>query len=256
MTRANRDISVTWVLLTFNRKKTVEECFQHNASVSGEEWNELVWCDNGSSDGTNKIPLPAHVKIRNVENLGVAKGYNRAMALASKDYIVITGCDMKMPHGWLKTFKDYIRAIPETGIACIYSQPLDKVPERIRGQEQIVNGLPIVPAMPIGRRILSRKMLHDVGYFHEGFGLYGWDDVVWGYRAEKVCKEQGKLSYVIPRQIAQHFGTEGVQMFDGKDHVDYHAFKQREVNERYKAKLMSDLRERGYPRFNPYSGEE
>lgn len=228
---------------------------------AGEAWDEMVWVDNGSSDGVRDFmhSLKPDVTILNKKNLGVAKGYNRGLALSSCDYIVITGCDMLMPDGWLRTFKEYVRRIPQTGVACMYSGPLCWVPERARfgtpdepWKRETINGLDLIHAMPIGRRILSRSLLKEIGYFHEGFGLYGWDDVVWGCRAEKVCDEKGLLYYVIPDQMAHHLGTEGSVSFDGKDESGYHAFKKKEVEDKSKHLLMSTLAKQGWPRFSPY----
>lgn len=254
--------TVSWVVLTYNRCESVRKAITHCMEYAGEKWDELVWVDNGSVDGVRDFmrSLKPDVTILNKENLGVAKGYNRGLALSSCDYVVITGCDMLMPDGWLRTFKEYVRRIPQTGVACIYSGPLSWVPERARKgtpeelwKRETLNGLDIVHAMPIGRRILSRRLLMEIGFFHEGFGLYGWDDVVWGHRAEKICDEKGLLYYVIPDQIAEHLGTEGVMMFDGKDDFDYHAFKKKEADDRNKHKLMAELSRQGWPYFNPYA---
>jgi len=192
------------------------------------------------------------VSVLHKENRGVAIGYNTGMVLARGDYIVITGCDMLMPANWLATFKEYVTRIPETGVACMYSGPLSWVPERIRGEEAILRGLRVRPAMPIGRRIFKRELIKHIGYFHEGFGLYGYDDLHWGYRAERVCKELGLIYYVIPDQIAEHLGTEGVHAFDQKDESSYHKFKQEEVAMDYKQKLLQSLQLQGWPKFSPY----
>lgn len=272
------DFTVSWVILTYNRADKVERAITHCMRNAGEKWDELVWCDNGSADGVRDfmMSLEPDTAVLNKANRGVASGYNRAMAMATCDYVVITGCDMLMPPNWLKTFKDYIRRVPRTGIACMYSGPLGWVPERARDPKDLpadsftveyngrvqkwyqssVNGLPFVHAMPIGRRILSRKLLGQIGYFPECFGLYGHDDVAWAHRAEKICDMQGLHYYVIPDQIPEHLGTEGVAKPDGKDESQYHAFKMAEAADPEKARTMSRLQAEGWPYFNPFTHQE
>lgn len=254
-------MKVSWLILTYNRAEKVQRAITHNMTHAGEQWDEMVWVDNGSTDGVRGFmsSLNPAVSILHNRNLGVAPGYNRAMLLSSGDYMVITGCDMLMPKDWLKTFKDHLRAIPNTGVACIYSGPLSDLPERARkgagpGQwvKETINGKEIIHAMPMGRRIYSRKLLQKIGYLREDFGLYGWEDCEWGHRAERVCDENGLLYYVIPGMVADHLGTEGVHAYDGKDESAYHLFKQRESNDPRKHELMRKCKEENYPYYNPY----
>lgn len=246
--------TISWVILTYNRRDIVEKCFAHNAENAGSTWQELIHVDNGSHDGVEDFfKGRADVQVLNAKNLGVAKGYNRGIGLATQDYIVITGCDCLLPNNWLKTFKDYVTKIPETGVACMYSSHWTTKPERIRlfGIDDTYK-LPIVHAMPIERRIFKRSLLADFGYFPEDFGLYGLDDLCWAYRAEKICREKGLLSYVIPDQVAEHIGTEGVSAYDGKDEREYHLFKQKEAFDPNKRKLLQHYRDMGWPRFSPF----
>ncbi len=246
-------MTISWVILTFNRADIVKKSVLHNMRTAGDTWDEIVWCDNGSTDGVRDFMMHyADVGVLHKTNLGVAKGYNAALGMARKDYIVITGSDMLMPEGWLCHFKEYVRRIPNTGVACIYSKPLALCPERVRGPAQIVNSLPLVPALAIERRIFKRSLLSDIGYFPEEFGKYGFDDVCWAERAEIVAREKGLINYVIPTMIAEHLGTEGVARHNGKDAADYHAMKRKEVFDPDKSVAFAKRREAGWPRFGPY----
>ncbi len=247
----------SWIILTHNRAEIVRKSVEYNFVNMGESIHrdndlEIIWCDNGSDeDGiTEAIEYFApDVVIMNKGNLGVAKGYNRALALATGEYVVITGCDMLMPLNWLETFHQHITAIP--GIACMYSRPLEEAPERARGGDygewkiEERNGLTIAQGMPIGRRILSRELLREIGYFHEGLGLYGWDDVVWADRAERVCEDRGLMTYVIPDQICEHLGKT-------QDSPEYKAFKEAEAKDPEKQKVIAEYRRAGCPRVDPY----
>lgn len=251
-------MKISWVILTFNRKDTVEKSVAYNMLNAGYQWDEMVWVDNGSKDGTVEMMrgLEPDVCVLHKENLGVGPGYNRGMAMATGDYIVITGCDMMMPKDWLRTFKEYMAKIPQTGVACMYSVPIEKVPERYRGSREVeyLNGLPLIHAMPMERRIFSRKLLHRAGYLREDLGLYGWEDVEWGERVERVTKEHRQINYVIPGMIAEHLGTEGISKWDAKDPKEYHAFKQEESRQQWKQNILDKCRNSNWPYYNPYSG--
>lgn len=247
-------MKISWVVLTYNRGDTVKKAISHNMANAGSEWHEMVWVDNGSTDHVRELmaEFRPEVSILHKTNLGVAKGYNAGMIMSRGDYIVITGCDVLMPDNWLAMFKEYVTQIPNTGVCAMYTGPLSECQERIRGERYEIGGLPIVPAMPIGRRIFRRELLADFGYFHEGFGLYGWDDVPWAYRAEKICQEKNLLCYVIPDKFGEHLGTEGINQYDGRDQSEYHRFKAREVANPEKHKLLSQLAEQRWPKFTPY----
>ncbi len=249
--------TISWVILTHNRSEIVDRAIAHCMNNAGDGWDELVWVDNGSKPihyNYLDTVIDADVTVRLKKNLGVAKGYNRGMAMATMDYIVITGCDMLMPDNWLRTFKNYVETIPETGVACIYSSHWTTHQERLRrgfGFRE-VNGLPIVDAMPIERRIFRRSLLAEFGYFPETFGLYGFDDIAWAYRVEQVCDKRGLLYYVIPDAVAEHIGTEGVASFDGKDAVEYHAMKRREAFDPMKSIELQRLSADGWPGTWPF----
>lgn len=254
-------MKVSWLILTYNRAEKVQKAVSHNIENCGEQWDELVWVDNGSSDDVRDVMagFKPDTSVLHKTNLGVGPGYNRAMLLATGEYMVITGCDMLMPKDWLKTFKTYMKAIPQTGIACMYHAQLSWVPERKRKMKaggdwnrETINGLEIVHAMPIERRMFSRKLLGKIGYLREDFGLYGWEDCEWGHRAERVCDELGLLYYMIPGNHPEHLGTEAIKSYDGKDESEYHAFKQRESADPRKQDVMRQCREKNWPYYTPY----
>lgn len=245
---------ISWVLLTYNREKTVARAMAHNVANSGRKWDELIWCDNNSTDGVQDVVRKYYpdVEILNKTNLGVAKGYNRAMALASGTHIVITGCDVIMPDNWLSKFEEGFREIPNLAVLSMYSERIEKTPERIRGQVEQFGNLLVRPAMPIGRRMFRRELLKTAGYFHEGFGLYGWEDVAWGYTVERYCASAGLVCYNVEDKICQHLGTEGNVGYDHKDEHEYWAWKKEQVNDPAKRLLMDKLASEKWPSYFPY----
>jgi GT2 family glycosyltransferase len=245
---------ISWVLLTYNRSKTVAQAMAHNVATSGRKWDELIWCDNNSTDDVRDVvrAYSPDVEILNKTNLGVAKGYNRAMALASGTHIVITGCDVLMPDNWLSKFEEGFREIANLAVLSMYSERIEKVPERIRGDVETFGNLLVRPAMPIGRRMFKRELLKQAGYFHEGFGLYGWEDVAWGHTVERYCKGAALKCYNVEDKICQHLGTEGNVGYDYKDEHEYWAWKKDQVNDPAKRQLMEKLSSDNWPAFFPY----
>lgn len=255
-------MKVSWLILTYNRSNSVLKAIPHCMANAGYPWDEIIWVDNGSeyseyrameSFFDNKCDPAVITKVSIPKNLGVAKGYNTCMALARGTHMVITGCDMLMPDLWMAKMANCFERIDNTGIVTIYASPLSVVPERIRGPERVENGIRIRPAMPIGRRMLPVALQRKIGYFHEGFGMYGWDDVAWGNRAEIVCAQQGLSFYSLPELVAEHLGTEGNIGYDHKDEHEYWKWKKEQVADPAKQALLSKLRKEGWPGFNPYA---
>lgn len=251
-------MKISWIILAYNRTlercRIVEKCYYHNLKNSEVPINEIIWCDNASVwPSSVHMGFISHVKILNSDNLGVAKGYNRAIFMATGDYIVITGCDRVMPEGWLNTWIDHIEKVPNTGVISTYSCPIETKPERYRNPRELeVNGLKIIPAMPMEAKIFSRELHRKIGYLREDFGLYGWEDVEWGLRAERVTKELGLINYIIPGMMAQHLGSEGISEWNGEGEKEYHEFKNKEANDPRKKELMQKCKEENYPYYNPY----
>lgn len=246
---------ISLVVLTFNRKSIVQRALSQTFSNAGSFIDEFVYVDNGSTDGVVEWvikTLRPDVTVLNKENLGVAKGYNRGFVLSTGDWIVVTGCDMLMPTNWLLKMRTAAEAIPNSGVVCIFSHRLAEVPERIRGAEQIVNGIKIRSVLPLERRMMSRELLKTVGYVREDFGLYGWEDVEWAERCYRRCQGQGLLTYVLPDDIAEHLGTEGIGEASGNDSMDYHAFKAREASQSIKQQILYRCRTSNYPYYNPF----
>lgn len=247
-------MKISWLILTYNRLNSVSKAIVHCMENAGRKWDEIIWCDNGSRDGVRDFMLSIgpDVAILNDKNLGVARGYNSCLAHASGTHVVITGCDMMMPNNWLDKMARCFEEVPNTGIVTIYAEKIDKTPERIRGDVYDFPVGRVRPAMPIGRRMLSRELQREIGYFHEGFGLYGWDDVAWGHTAERVCNEKKLLFYNLIDETAVHLGTEGNVGYDHKDEHSYWRWKKEQVNDPKKQALLEELSKKGYPKYTPF----
>jgi GT2 family glycosyltransferase len=253
-------LKISWVMLTYGRGETVKRSFEHNLEKAGRKHDELIWVDNGSKHEdfttlTQTLWPHTSANIFHRENQGVAKGYNRGMSIATGDVIVITGCDRLMADQWMATLELYFNGIPHTGIISVYSQPNESVPERFKEAKPIIeefDQLEIIQALPIGAKMFRRDLLKDIGYLREDFGMYGWEDVEWAYRAQRYCDRKGLLSYIIPGFTSEHMGSEGVEEYNGKDAKEYHEFKKREAMDPKKSEVMNWCRDNDFPYYNPY----
>lgn len=250
-------MKISWIILTYNRTKIVGRAFEHNFKNSGIPADEIIWVSNGMKDsdcsGLFEIGLKADCMLWNKTNQGVARGYNQAMAMATGDYIVITGCDMLMPDNWLKTFADYVQAIPNTACACMYSATQNLEHRYYDGGKIEYHGaLSYIRALPIERRIFPRKLLKEVGYLREDlFGLYGWEDVEWAARVNQYARKNNLLTYVIPGMVPIDLQKEESYKADPKMQ-EYEAFKKKESNRPDIQDIFKQVEAAGFPFYSPY----
>jgi GT2 family glycosyltransferase len=242
-------MKISWIILTHNRHDIVNKAFDHNYEMSTrcKRHNELeiIWVDNGSGKRFN-FSFISKIQIINDNNNGVSRGYNQGLVLATGDYILITGCDRLMPVNYLNRMTEAFEKIPNMACVSCYSQPEESIQDRYITHKQIeeINGVRFMQALPFEARMFKRSLLSDVGYFHEGFGLYGWEDCLWGPRMLNVAKEKGLICCTLPDFKAEHLGEQ--------DERDYQVFKDKQKYEPWKWELVQKLAKEGYPKFNPF----
>lgn len=252
---------ISWALLTFNRAGTVIKAVPDMYHKSGYPIKELSWCDNGSTPLEratiaemlmNEVPIADSTSIHNARNLGVDKGYNRAISMTTCPWILITGCDRIFPKDWLKKMVEVAESGKDVKVISVYSHTIDKLNERVRGGTYEIGGHKVQTAMPFGARMFHRDLLKAAGYFREDFGLYGWSDIEFSERQMRVCKEKGWDYVVMLDVVAEHLGDEGSAEYKGLDPNEYWQFKQKEVKDPKKQEVLKWCAENKYPFFNPY----
>lgn len=241
-------MKISWLILTYNRADIVYKSLRHNFDNAGRGWDELIWVDNGSLNPEVPDCEPT-ISVGFDKNRGVARGYNAAMALATGDLLLITGCDRLMPDNWLaKMVEPFERNYP-VAATCIWERPAARHPERILQRQTERYGYQSV--LPLGARLFTRDLVRRAGFLREDFGLYGWEDVEWAHRAARTAAEFGLHCFLIP-ETAEHLGSEGAYAYDGKDDADYHAFKKREAEDPKKRELFEKCKREGFPYYNPF----
>lgn len=249
------------VILTWNRRRSVETSLKANMRSAGYPIYEIIHCDNGSEPGFAdwfKTEFDPSVQIRNAQNLGVAAGYNRGLAMATGSHVIITGCDRVMPHHWLKKFIEAFEKIPNTGVISCYTEtePHDsRIYTDVHGIRSIpedINGVTIQRARPVEARMHSKEFLFKAGFFREDFGIYGYEDAEWSDRANTTAFSQGMLNYYLPDLgFAKHLPDDDFgRTIDG---VEYHPYKRSVFADPRLRKLFAACWKEGSPYYNPYA---
>lgn len=247
--------TVSFCLLTWNRKEITTRAITHNLDNAGYPISQVVICDNGSTDGMREWlvnELKPHTLVLNNENQGCGQGYNCALSQAREDFIVLADTDVLFNDGWLKTMVEHFERIHNTGVISMYFAPVESIPHRHRPGPTVVNGLPIVPCLPMDVKMFRRDLLKKVGYFREDMGKYGYVDVVFGDTMERVCKDNRLLHYAVPGLSCRGIGNDDVPLFAGEDPKQYREFKNKELANAEQARVMEDVRVHGFPYYSPY----
>ncbi len=247
-------ISVSLVLLTWNRFKSVSQSLLANINSANYPIKEIVHVDNGSSrEFWDCFSSKWHVdtQVKHATNLGVARGYNVGLALATGSHVVITGCDRVMPKDWLKNWVDAFEKIPNTGVVSCYTSDQ---PGRMRAEKEVINGVTIRRAMPVEARMHSRDFLFKAGFFREDFGRYGYEDSEWLDRAEKTARELGLINYVLPDMgLAEHLADDDFN--ETVEGLPYKDWKLKQYGPSG-AQLFRRCWELGSPHYNPFARVE
>ncbi len=113
---ATPDLSV--LIVTYNSAEHIETLLasieRHTASS-----HEVIVVDNASTDGTSTLIAERHPQVTLVaseENLGFAKGVNRAADLASGEFVVLLNPDTRLDRPALDDLVAFARANPGHGI--------------------------------------------------------------------------------------------------------------------------------------------
>lgn len=252
-------IKVSYIVLSFNRRKSLERTLAHNLGNSG--WplhlTELVIVDNGS-EKENIQPVVDRFKpdifIQNKRNTGIYRGWNAGMALSTGKYLVLIDCDFLMPDHWLKSFVTAAEAIPQTGVINLFHRD-DHLPHISRESKmqppEEINGITIRQAIPAGVKFMSRGFLMEAGYWRECFGLYGYGDLEYISRLSKTATEHGLINYTLPNlPFALHLPVDDFEHkhLNAKDYENFKV-KSREG----KPELRMLCKKLGHPRYNPFN---
>jgi N-acetylglucosaminyl-diphospho-decaprenol L-rhamnosyltransferase len=115
----NYDVAV--VIVGLNAHEFVRRCF---ASLASTEWRgytkQLVYVDNGSTDGTASMvrrQFPTVHVIENDRNLGYCKAANRGARATNSQYLLFLNDDTEIEGAAIPTLIEYMESHPDVATA-------------------------------------------------------------------------------------------------------------------------------------------
>jgi GT2 family glycosyltransferase len=143
------------ILVNYNAGRELQRALQSIVDeVAGTSW-EAVVVDNGSSDGSSAIVeefAPRVRLLRNVENVGFARGMNQGLAATTAPRVLIMNPDCRLVSGALAAMSTELDRTP--GCAVVGPRILDpdgSLQGSARGDPDMLTGL-------FGRSTILRRM--------------------------------------------------------------------------------------------------
>lgn len=223
------------VILTFNQLEYTKKCVKSLHKHTPED-HEIIFVDNGSTDGTVKW-LKSQLRenknyklIENKQNLGFAKGCNQGMEASRGEFILLLNNDVVVAEGWLAGLLDCLSHAPESGI-------VGPMTNNISGPQQVtddgylsVDYLDKYTAkfrkqyhhrrIPLRRivgfcMLFKRALAEQIGLLDESFGTGNFEDDDYCLRAALA----GYRNYIAGDVFIHHYGS---RSFIGNK-IDYSA---------------------------------
>lgn len=115
----NAEMMISIIVVTWNAKKFVEECFGSILDDTRGFSAEVIAVDNASTDGTADLiaeRFPAVKLIRSNTNLGFARGNIVAIERAQGKYVCLVNPDVRVLPGCFRSLMEYIVTNPTVGV--------------------------------------------------------------------------------------------------------------------------------------------
>lgn len=198
------------IILTRNGLADTKACVESIRHHTPEP-HELVFVDNGSTDGTLQW-LQAQADVRLIpseENLGFGGGCNAGLSAARGDELLLLNNDTIVTPGWLRSLRHELHAHPEHGVVGPRSNHVagmqqleapgydvegvrDLLPEAIAGLDvwarqhaaQVGTTSTGFPRLIGFCMLMRRRVVDQIGGFDLRFGLGNFEDDDWCLRAE------------------------------------------------------------------------
>lgn len=112
---------VSIIIVNWNGGKVFDDCLKSLAKLNYPNW-ELVVVDNGSIDGSEKLPenyelgIKNYELIKNRENKGFAVANNQGLKKAKGDYILLLNNDTKVTSTFLSKMVEKMESDPKIGV--------------------------------------------------------------------------------------------------------------------------------------------
>jgi len=227
--------TVSIVFTNWNTRDLMRDCIASVKEKTTGLSYEIVVVDDGSTDGSVEMlrkEFPDVTVVVNEQNLGVAKAYNKGVAVARGQYIQMLNTDMLFIQNSIKVLLNFLESHPEAAacggrlrnrdmssqvsIGCFPSLtealvgvlflrelfPKANLPSRGIVPDENVRQ-PLEVDYPTGADMLIRKsVIDEIGFFDERFTSY-CEETDFCYRIHH--QTRWKL-YFVPEAEIIHFG--------------------------------------------------
>jgi glycosyltransferase involved in cell wall biosynthesis len=220
-------------MVTFNRIDYTRQSIQSVARHTRHPYI-LTVVDNGSRDGTRDYlrRLKDSGVIRNLvlleQNTGVAKAVNLAwLQEPGAEYFMKLDNDMVIQKtGWLSPMVEVLEHLPLIGVLGYNVEPrgyarLRVGRVRLRPKDHNIGGACF---------LIPRRTEQLLGYFNEGYGLYGEEDADYGARVKllglwNAYMDDQRMMFHLPAGRAAHIDPCDLYARDGKEEVVHAAYR-------------------------------
>jgi GT2 family glycosyltransferase len=219
-------------IVNWNTKADLEQALISVLEANPDLPVEVIVVDNASADGSAEMVqqrFPGVRLIRSAENLGFARGYNRAAAEATGRYLLLLNPDTITQSGAVRALVEFLdshadagavgprllnrdgslqyscRRFPRPLAALFRNTPLGLLFPRNRyTREYLMTDWEHDAARPVdwisgAAMCLRREVWEQVGGFDEGFFMYA-EDMDWCLRAHRA----GWGIYYLPQAVVVH----------------------------------------------------
>ncbi|MGQ9574148.1 MAG: methyltransferase domain-containing protein [Thermoguttaceae bacterium] len=205
------------IILTHNQLDCTRQCVESIGRYTDEPY-ELVFVDNGSSDGTVEYlrGIPGAKLIANRHNLGFPAGVNQGIRAASGPQVLMLNNDCIVTTGWLDRLLRALYSEPDVGLVGPCSNC-------VSGPQQVAAGYEDLARLdsfawdfcraadrcyePAERLVgfcllVKREVIDRIGLLDERFGLGCYED-------DDFCRRALKAGYrllIVRDSFVHHFG--------------------------------------------------
>lgn len=241
------DLSV--VVVNWNAKDYLEKCLASIFKNSPSFDFEVMVVDNASTDGSQdlvKTKFPQTKLILNKRNLGYSGAANRALGETNSPYLFLLNSDTEVLPGSLELMVEFGKNHPQAGaIGPMLVNADGTLQYSCRKFPSFKIGFfhallsPFLPDNPYSRSyrltdfdhrrrqevdwisgaslFLKRKALEEVGFFDEGYFMYG-EDLDLCFR----LKQAGWKTYYYPEPKIKHYVGKSSRLHSPKMIIEHH----------------------------------
>lgn len=211
------------VILTCNELEYTKKCVKSLHRHTPEP-HEVIFVDNGSTDGTVKWLREQAERnknyrlIENRKNLGFAKGCNQGIEASQGEFIVLLNNDTVVSEDWLGGMLECLVIAPNAGIVGPMTNNISGIQQVNDGEYGSVDYLNKCATkfreryrhrrIPLRRivgfcMLFRRSLVETIGFLDESFGTGNFEDDDFCLRAELA----GYKNYLAGQVFIHHYGS-------------------------------------------------